>query len=132
VAASAPAIFTANSAGYGLPAAWLIRVKSDGTFAYEPVAQFNGTAFVAVPIAFNAPTDQLFLALYGTGVRGSSVTASIAGSNAPVQFAGPQGQYPGLDQVNVQLSPSLAGAGAVNVTVYTDGIPANAVTVTFK
>ena len=29
----------------------------------------------------------------------------------PVSYAGAQGQYPGLDQVNLQLPSSLAGSG---------------------
>lgn len=132
VALTAPAIFTANSAGYGLPAAWLIRIKADGSVSYEPIAQFDGTQFNPVPIDFGAPADRLFLSLYGTGIHGSSITAAIAGAAAPVDYAGPQGQYPGLDQINVELSRTLAGAGTVNVSVSADGVAANAVSLAFK
>jgi uncharacterized protein (TIGR03437 family) len=57
---------------------------------------------------------------------------NIAGVDLPVQYAGPQSQYPGLDQVNVELPPSLAGAGQVNVTVTIDGVAANTVAIVFR
>jgi uncharacterized protein (TIGR03437 family) len=132
VASTAPAIFTANSAGYGLPAAWLIRLKADGTVSYEPIAQFDGAQFNPVPIDFGAPADRLYLALYGTGIHGSMITAAIAGAAAPIEYAGPQGQYPGLDQINIELSRTLAGAGTVNVSLSADGMAANAVSIAFK
>jgi endoglucanase len=122
--AAAPAIFTANSAGFGLAAAHVIRVKPDGGQVYEPV--FPG------PIHFDDPVERVFLALYGTGVRGSAAAVRIAGTDLRATYAGPQGQYAGVDQVNVELSRSLAGAGLVNVTVVVDGIAANTVQVEFR
>jgi endoglucanase len=134
VAATGPAVFTTNSAGYGLAAAQVIRVKADGSFSYEPVAQFDAAqnAIVPAPIDFGAASDQLILVLYGTGVRGSSFSARIGGTDAPVTYAGPQGQYPGLDQVNVPLPRSLAGSGQVNVVLKADGVAANSVALVFK
>src|SRR5205823_3037066 len=52
IAPNAPAIFTANSAGFGLAAAQVIRVKPDGAKIYEPV--FPG------PIGFDEPGERLF------------------------------------------------------------------------
>ena len=133
VAATGPAIFTANSAGYGLAAAQVIRVKVDGSISYEPVVQFDAERnAVALPIDLGAASDQLVLALYGTGVRGANFSIQIGGVNAPVTYAGPQGQYPGLDQVNVPLARSFAGAGQVSVKFTADGVAANAVTIVFK
>jgi len=45
----------------------------------------------------------------------------------PVVFAGPQGQFTGLDQINVQLPASLAGKGEVDVVLTVDGVVANTV-----
>jgi endoglucanase len=134
VAATGPAIFTANSSGYGLAAAQVIRVKADGSFSYEPVVQFDAAqnAIVAAPIDFGDASDQLILVLYGTGVHGTSFSAQIGGVDASVTYAGPQGQYPGLDQVNVPLSRSLAGSGQVSVVFNADGVGANAVIVVFN
>ena len=53
----------------------------------------------------------------------------IAGQAATVQFAGAQGQYPGLDQVNVAISKSLAGMGEVSVYLIADGKASNMTTV---
>ena len=133
VAATTPAVFTFNSAGFGLPAAQVIRVKADGTQTYEPVARFDSTrnGFVAIPIDFGPASDRVFLALYATGVRGSTATVRIGPAAIPAVFA-PSAQYPGLDQVNVELPRSLAGSGATDVTLTCDGVAANTVTVTFQ
>jgi len=48
----------------------------------------------------------------------------------PAAFA-PTSEYPGLDQVNVELPGSLAGAGMVSVVVKCDGVAANTVTIPF-
>jgi uncharacterized protein (TIGR03437 family) len=41
----------------------------------------------------------------------------VSGSlSLPVTYAGPQKQYPGMDQINVRLPASLAGSGTVSVT----------------
>jgi uncharacterized protein (TIGR03437 family) len=49
-------------------------------------------------------------------------------------YVGPQGQYPGLDQLNVQLPTSLAGSGVVNVVVKTQdtGATSNVVTIAIQ
>ena len=59
--------------------------------------------------------------------------ATIGGVN--VNVAGPvaQGEFVGLDQVNLGPVPrSLAGKGEVDVILTIDGKQANAVTVAFK
>jgi uncharacterized protein (TIGR03437 family) len=49
-----------------------------------------------------------------------------------VLFAGPGGGVPGLDQVNVAIPKSLAGAGNVTVQVTASGIAANPVQITIQ
>jgi hypothetical protein len=121
-------------AGYGIAAAHVIRMKPDGSQMYEPVAQFDAaqSAFMPVPIDFGDSADRLFLALYGTGLRGASASVRIAGRDLPVLYAGPQNQYPGLDQANIELPRSLAGAGDAEVTLTLDDIRANTVTILFR
>jgi uncharacterized protein (TIGR03437 family) len=46
---------------------------------------------------------------------------TIGGLALPVEYAGPQPQYAGLDQVNVKLPQSLRGRGMVDVVVTVDG-----------
>jgi uncharacterized protein (TIGR03437 family) len=78
----------------------------------------------------------VYLLLYGSGVRGraalSDVVVTIGGVPAEVVYAGPQGNFVGLDQVNVKLPRSLAGRKEVNVLLSVTGRTANPVTVSIK
>ena len=47
----------------------------------------------------------------------------------PVEFAGPQGLLPGLDQINVRLVPELKGAGVVQLTLIVGGRRSNTPTI---
>ena len=74
--------------------------------------------------------------LYSTGIRGRSSLAAVTGkfgstSLAPL-YAGPQGTYVGLDQINFLLPQFLRGAGNVTVQLSMDGQAANPVTLNFK
>jgi len=132
-----PGLFTANATGQGLAVALVYRIKANGTQIYEPVAEFDQAQnkFVAVPIDLDTPDDQVFLILFGAGVRGrsalSAVTATLGGTDTEVMFAGPQGMV-GLDQVNLRLPGSLAGRGEIDVKVTVDGLSANTVKVSVK
>jgi uncharacterized protein (TIGR03437 family) len=136
--AVAPALFSANSSGKGVAAAGAVRASADGTQSGVTVFQCGATAgsCVSVPIDLGPSTDSVVVILYGTGIRGFSsmqnVTATIGTTSAPVLFAGPQGSFVGLDQVNVQLPRSLIGSGEVNVVLTVDGQTANTVTINIK
>ncbi len=136
IASVAPGLFTANASGQGFAAAMALRVKADGTQSFEPVARFDATQnkFVAALIDLGPETDQVFLILFGTGLRFcsslSGVSASIGGPNgvdSQVTFAGAQGGFVGLDQVNVRIPLNLIGRGEVDVTLTVDGQAANTV-----
>lgn len=64
-------------------------------------------------ISLGPESDQVFLLLFGTGIRGrsslSTVTATIGRETAEVLAAGPQGEFVGLDQVNLRLPRRLIG-----------------------
>ena len=134
----APGLFSAAANGKGLAAAVLLRVKAGGQQNYEAIAAFNSaqSQFAPVPIDFGAPDDQLFLILFGTGVRGASslaaVTARLGGTAAEVTYAGTQGTLTGVDQINIRLPRGLAGRGDVDVVVTVEGLVANTVKVNFK
>lgn len=138
VAPVAPGFFTANASGQGVPAAVALRVKADGAQINEPVAAFDTTRnqFVAAPIDLGPESDQLFLILFGAGLRFgsalSAVSCSIGGVNAEVLFAGAQGGFVGLDQMNVRLPRSLLGRGEVDLVVTVDGRAANTVRINVK
>jgi uncharacterized protein (TIGR03437 family) len=131
VATLAPAIFAADGSGTGPPAAQVLRV-SGGVGSFDPppfTLGVNGSAAAAATIKLTPFTDSLYLTLYATGIRRHSanpVKATIGGVSVPVIYAGPQGSFSGLDQINIgPLPQSLAGKGAVNLVVTVDGIPAN-------
>ena len=120
-----PGLFT--MADGAVPLAVVQRVKADGTQSYEAVQG---------PIDLGPETDRVFLLLFGTGISGGTgvrtATARAGNGDAEVAFAGPQGSSPGLDQVNVRLPRSLAGAGKVDITVKVDGWDTNTVTVSIR
>ena len=73
--------------------------------------------------------------LFGGGFRGfaESVTATVNGVAVPVLGAVPQGEFVGLDQINIgPLPASLAGSGEVEIVLIADGKVANTVTVAIK
>jgi uncharacterized protein (TIGR03437 family) len=49
-----------------------------------------------------------------------------------VSYTGPQGDFPGLDQINVLIPPALAGRGLVDVELTIFAAPANPVQVTIQ
>jgi uncharacterized protein (TIGR03437 family) len=55
------------------------------------------------------------------------VEGYVAGQSVPVLYAGPVAAYPGLDQVNIAIPQSLAGAGDVLVYLVADGAASNVV-----
>jgi uncharacterized protein (TIGR03437 family) len=121
----APGIFSANSEGGGYAAANVLIVKNGATAA---------SLVTDGPIALPSGSD-VFIQLYGTGLRGHSpngVTAAIGPFSVDVIYAGPQGTYPALDQVNLRVPAALAGFGLARISVTVDGIVANTVTATFQ
>jgi uncharacterized protein (TIGR03437 family) len=138
ITAVSPGIFTADSSGGGLAAALVCRIKPGARDCiYEPVAEFNRelNKFVATPIDLSLPGDQVFLALFGSGIRFrsdlSTVSAAVGGTSVEVYYAGPQG-YEGLDQLNLLLPASLTGRKEVDVRVNVEGLSANMVKVHIK
>ncbi len=133
IATVAPSIFSANASGTGVAAAVVFRLRADGSQSVEPVAEWNATLnrFVAMPIDVSAEQEQVYLILFGTGFRYNTglanVTASVGGTDAPLNFAGAQGSLAGLDQANVRLPRALAGRGVVNIELRADGKAANVV-----
>jgi uncharacterized protein (TIGR03437 family) len=136
--AVAPSLFAANGNGQGAAAALALRIKPDGAQSYEPVAQFDAAQnkFVARPLDLGPETEQVFLILFGTGIRQrsslSAVIGAIGGAYAEVSFAGASPDFVGLDQVNVRVPRSLAGRGEVDVLLTAEAQMANAARVNIK
>lgn len=123
-----PGLFMLNSSR--LAAAQVVRVRGTQQ-SYEPVYSTGpGGSLVAAPIRSAAAGEQVYLALYATGLGSAKdVAASVGGVKADVSYAGPQGEFGGLDQVNILLPASVAGKGRVDVSITAGGRVSNAVNV---
>jgi uncharacterized protein (TIGR03437 family) len=128
VDAVAPGIFTANASGSGAPAAvWTL----DG-INYSSVANPDGS-LRAIP-------SGAFVVLFGTGIRyapdfdggsgngvAESLQMNLGGTITNALFAGAQGGFVGLDQINFQLPSNVAGRGRIDLVVIVNGRAANTV-----
>jgi uncharacterized protein (TIGR03437 family) len=138
IARVAPGLFTANASGQGVAVGQALRVKADGERISEPIARWDNAQarFVTNPVDLGGEGDQLYLILYGTGLRHRSalqqVKGMIGGVDAQVVFAGAQGAFAGLDQMNILAPRALAGRGEVELVLVVDGQPANSTRVSIR
>ena len=134
---AAPGIFTANSDGQGAPAAILLRLTASGVITYEPVSTVDPASgrWLPLTVKFGPPTEQLFLVLFGTGMRrlntNEKVSVLLGGQSLPVSFLGPAPLFQGVDQVNLSLPRDLAGRGRLSLAIFVDGRSSNQVVVEF-
>jgi uncharacterized protein (TIGR03437 family) len=130
----APGLFSANASGKGVAAAYFATAANPVIYAFA--CGNTAGSCVSAPFDLSTAPGGAALVLYGTGIRNntglSSTTVTIGGLPATVVYAGPQNQYPGLDQINVQVPPGLGGEGEVDVIVVVNGRAANTVRVAFK
>lgn len=138
IANVAPGIFSADASGKGLASAIALRVRGSGQQVFEPVARYDAAqkSFQALPIELNIPGEQVYLLLFGTGLRHrenlTDVTVEIGGYSIEPMFAGAAPGLPGIDQLNVAVPAELAGAGDVDVVVKVAGKIANIVKLNFR
>jgi len=94
----------------------------------------SSNAVVPFPIDVAAANTQIYLEMYGTGIRNATnVAVMVGGVNVPVLFSGSAPGYAGVDQVNIGPQPaSLAGQGNVNIVLTADGQAANTVNVAIQ
>ena len=133
----APGLFAANADGQGVAAAVAVKVSKGGSQTSQLIFQCaNGPGTcTTLPVDLGTSEEQVFLLLFGTGIRGvsSEVKVTIAGQDVAITGAVPQEEFAGLDQVNVGPLPrSLAGRADVPIVLMVDGKPANTVTVSFQ
>jgi uncharacterized protein (TIGR03437 family) len=133
----APAIFSIDGSGTGFASATALRSNGGNPATLTPFAIFDcRTACQALPITLGS--NPVFLTLYATGIRHHgpdpihSVLVTVHGVSVPVLFAGTQPDFAGLDQINVQLPPELAGSGISDIEVKVDQHRANPVTVSIQ
>lgn len=122
VAATAPALYTANQRGTGVAAATYTRITASG--ARTDALINNGVPATA--------GDQIYLTLYGTGLQGGTATATVGDVNVPIAGPVAQPQYLGLDQINLGPLPLRIGYGTKAIVIRQGDAVANTVQVTFK
>jgi uncharacterized protein (TIGR03437 family) len=131
-------LFSANADGRGAAAAVALKLAASGAQTSQLTFQCGAArgSCVSLPIDLGGETDQVILLLFGTGIRGRSaleqVSATIGGVNAEVLYAGLQGEFEGLDQVNVRVPRTLARRGEVDIGLLVEGRAANIVTVNIQ
>jgi uncharacterized protein (TIGR03437 family) len=136
IASSAPGLYSMNQDGANVAAAVALLYSASRQITNETV--FTCTAQAArsclpVPLSLGGATDTLYVELYGTGIRGAaSVQCFVAGQSVPVLYAGAANGYSGLDQVNISIPRSLAGAGTVRVYLIADEAASNVVSLAFQ
>ena len=139
----APGLYTANADGQGAAAAIAVTTHADGSQSTVDTFTCGSTAgsCVPAPISLGTSTDTVVVELFGTGIRhlssASAVSATINGQALSVLYAGAQPSDVGLDQINVQIPPGLAGSGQVSLAMTiaaSDGtaVPLNTVTLAIQ
>ena len=134
VAQAGAAVFSANADGQGVPAALLLRVKANGQQLYESVSQLNPSTgrLVTKPIDLGPEGEKVFLVLFLSGIRKApdpnsdgnvreNVHVLLGGADLTPDYAGAQGGFIGLDQINVEIPRSLIGRGKINLAVSVNG-----------
>jgi len=121
VTPNAPALFSADGTGSGLAAGEILRIKADGSRVVEPVYNAADGKYTPVAIDVSNPLEEVFLTLYGTGLRNlkstDGLTVNVGSAAVTPTYIGAAGQYPGLDQMNLLLPSSLAGKGQVYIVI---------------
>jgi len=127
-----------------------------GPAAVLNAAKETGDSFDVVTAENFGPDKRTRLIVFATGISGSAVNSDLTNDitvngvaranfaesvsvearisdgrvwRLPVEFAGSQGIFPGLDQVNAILLPELRGAGTVELTLILGGQRSNTPTI---
>lgn len=129
IANVAPGIFTADGT---LAVGQAQQVDAQGNQTFLNLANYDTTSekFTTTPVSLGPSTTSTYLILYGTGIRAapiSQISMTMNGLTVTPAFAGIQGTFAGLDQINVLIPHSLAGAGDVAITLTAAGSTSNTV-----
>lgn len=133
IANVSPALYTVNAQGTGVPVGSFVRIAADSSRTEGLL--FDLGTLAPAPLDVRSDLGQVFVALYGTGLRGfqSQVTSAVDGIPVPVVSVLPEEEVPGLDVVQIGPLPSaLTGRGQVVITLTADGRTANPVAIVIE
>lgn len=130
-----PGLFSANASGTGPAAGYSLRVDGNQQQSTNLV-QCPGGGAPCEAVAIQppvTPAGELYLVLFGTGIRYRTITPTvdIGGVTATVSYSGPQGDFVGLDQVNILVPKALLGTGLQDLRLRIGNQQANVVQVRF-
>ncbi len=112
------------------------RIPPTAALGNATVSIGNGRANINIVATYpnlfaGVPVGGGFVTLYGTGLgTATTATAIVNAQPATVTYAGPQGEFHGLDQFNIQLPPGVTGA--VEIVITAAGKRSNAITVPLR
>jgi hypothetical protein len=119
-------------------AAVAVRVGPDGSPKQQLVFDCSAGPgrCVPVPVDLGGPGDQVALLLFGTGIRGRSSLSAVRmipflERFFEVLYAGPQSEYPGLDQINLRIKGNPGAPFDIPLQFFIDGRATNEVTLRF-
>lgn len=121
-----------------VPAALFLRMTAGGARSAEPIAEFSQiqNRFIPRDLDLGSESEQSFLILFGAGIRGiqpqGSIQARVGGLPAEILYAGEQGAFAGLDQMNIKIPYALKGRGEVDVLIYVDQTVARSLRIRLK
>ncbi|MEP7363050.1 MAG: hypothetical protein ABI972_07335 [Acidobacteriota bacterium] len=132
---ASPGLFTTAVLGGISPLGSVVTISEAGEQSSKPLVSCSvGGLCRAEPITLSDDVREVILVLYGTGMRASSLNRSCSIANVPAEilYLGPQGEFPGLDQINVRVPNLLRGVGSALLEVAVDGRKSNAVRLTLQ
>lgn len=133
-----PGLFTANADGRGAAAAIALRIAGDGRQTAELTFRCGNApgSCVNVPLDLGTATDQVYVSLYGTGLRfvnrPNDLLCTIGNTRVDITYSGSAPGFAGLDQINLRIPRALQGRGELPVVFSIAGKPANLVTLAFQ
>ena len=137
IAVVAPGFFTATSSGIGAAAAQFVKVFASGERQQD--LTFDPARRRAIALDLGDAGDQLFLSLFGTGMRETAsagsidVVAEVHGVPTDVLAVAESPEFAGLDQVAIgPLNRDLlSGKGEVDIELWFNGVSSGLVTAAF-
>jgi uncharacterized protein (TIGR03437 family) len=133
IAGVSPGLFTVRGDGTGAPLAALTAVLDDGGTASLTPYQCSAGGCGPAPMAMPANATDLYIALYGTGIRNyRNISAGLGNERPEVAYVGANAQFPGLDQVNLHLKAPFHLSGTLALALLVDAAPSNPVTLQFQ
>lgn len=112
------------------------RIPPSAALGNATVSIGNGRANVNIVATYpnlfaGVPVGGGFVSVYGTGLgSATSATATVNAQPASVSYAGPQGEFAGLDQFNIQIPAGVTGVAEIVITAA--GKRSNAITVSLQ